>query len=387
MKSERENDTFLYFCIGIHEHTGPMTNIFAQIRIILRSIPAYSKSRIRQIIAYSILLGLLIWAFVLCNRIPSKSVSMDIHSFGPKNVSYAISLPLGQNSNLKEFPDSLFQSVFSKSGRDGISFSVNAGSIPYSADLGYNELGKYKEKLRSHYPNDSIDVLNGLVNVDFRIENNIHRLSIDGKGTYSPREPIQKLDTEVSPLGYQITELDSSGARYAFGGSLHVCYKDTLSGIIDIPSPHSNSKRFFYNDSVWSFNDVSQAYVGIKLNGHRTVFNKDNGSGGNGLFRGMKTRITIDFAAPVEFSNMNPEPDVVTMTGLMFNDPDKIVRLSSEGLFFHVSYLENKNFQSMKMFVLTAAITALATLIISLIYKLIRYSLHRKKREKENVNL
>ncbi len=357
-----------------------MANIFAQIKIILRTIPTYSRSRIQQILACSLLLGLLIWVFVLCNRIPSKSVSMDIKSFGPENVSFSINIPLGQNSNLRDYPDSLFQAVYSKSGRDGIIVGATTGTIPYSADWNYNELHRYKERIRTQYPDDFVDDLNGLLDVDFMIENNIHRLSLSGKKRYST-QPITKIeDPQISPKVYRLFDLDSSSTAYAFKGSIHVCYKDTLSSDTAISSPHFNSKRFFYNDSVWSFNDISQAYIGIKLNGSKTVFTNNGFSGGNGHFRGMNTIITIDFAAPVEFSRMNPEPDVTTMTGLVFNDPEKITRIAENGLFFHVGYLENENIQSMKMFVLTAAITALATLIISLIYKLIRFSRHRKNR-------
>ena len=302
---------------------------------------------------------------------------MDIHSYGPENVSYDIVIPLGQSSNLRDYPDSLFKSVYSKSGRDEISVWATTGTIPFSAD---SKLHQYKERIRAQYPGSMIEDLNGLLDVDFKVENNIHRLSLSGKKRYSKQSITKIEDSQISPKVYQIFDLDSSATAYAFKGSMHVCYKDTLSGGICITAPHFNSKRFLYNDSVWSFNDISQAYIGIKLNGSKTVYTNNGIGGGNGLFRGMDTKITIDFAAPVEFSSMNPEPDVTTMTGLVFKDPDKITRIAAEGLFFHVGYLENENIQSMKMFVLTAAITALATLIISLIYKLIRFSRHRKNR-------
>jgi hypothetical protein len=87
-------------------------------------------------------------------------------------------------------------------------------------------------------------------------------------------------------------------------------------------------------------------------------------------------RVSLNFMGPVSFSQMMPTPDVITMSGVEFNDPEKIQQLRMKGVEMLVHFEQLKNIQSMRIFILTSLITLCVTVIIKEIYNLLACKLN-----------
>ena len=88
--------------------------------------------------------------------------------------------------------------------------------------------------------------------------------------------------------------------------------------------------------------DISQSYVNLKLNSCTID----------------SIQLTIDFVGVTEFSRMNPEPDIVNMNSIVFTDPVKLYKIRNHGLQFHAKFVELQNFQQIRVFSVTAIMSA-----------------------------
>ncbi|MBE6213595.1 MAG: hypothetical protein E7131_02810 [Rikenellaceae bacterium] len=90
----------------------------------------------------------------------------------------------------------------------------------------------------------------------------------------------------------------------------------------------------------------------------------------------------IDFLGPVELLPMNPEPDVVSMTGFEFTDSLKLRQIMLNGLEFHARFPQTESLQSARIFFLTTFISLFFTLLCTLIYRMIRKKCLTAKKSK-----
>ena len=79
---------------------------------------------------------------------------------------------------------------------------------------------------------------------------------------------------------------------------------------------------------------------------------------------------------------MTPEPDSVSMTGMSFTSPEKILKITSDGIVFHVTFEQNKNLQAVKIFWVTTIIAALLGLFFDQAYKWGKYLKQKRRMEK-----
>ena len=91
----------------------------------------------------------------------------------------------------------------------------------------------------------------------------------------------------------------------------------------------------------------------------------------------------IDFLGPVELLPMNPEPDVVSMTGFEFTDSLKLRQIMLNGLEFHARFPQTESLQSARTFFLTMIISLLFTLLCTLSYRIARQQYKSAKKPKQ----
>lgn len=119
----------------------------------------------------------------------------------------------------------------------------------------------------------------------------------------------------------------------------------------------TNSYHQLVKPSIFSLYDMSQSYYYISLNGE--------------FDRGY---IEIDCTGATDFSDMYPQPDLKTMSSVIFTNEEKIRIIKSNGLKFHAEFKELKNKQNARVFVLSAVMSALiaifVTFLIMAIYKI-----------------
>ena len=114
---------------------------------------------------------------------------------------------------------------------------------------------------------------------------------------------------------------------------------------IEIKDPH----EIALGDPGWfTMEDISQAYYKFNLKSE-TI---------DSIY------LRIDFVGSTNFSLITPEPDVITMSSIAYDNPEKIKIIKEKGLFFHVKFSELENRQNVRMFFLTAIMSALFTIFI-----------------------
>ena len=78
--------------------------------------------------------------------------------------------------------------------------------------------------------------------------------------------------------------------------------------------------------------------------------------------------ISIEFYGATLFSDMYPKPDKTTMCSIEFTSYCKIQEIMNNGLYFHTEFIELKELAAMRMFILTALISAIIAFLINVIY-------------------
>ena len=117
-----------------------------------------------------------------------------------------------------------------------------------------------------------------------------------------------------------------------------------------------------FTSNLFSLYDISQSYIHLEMNQYIARYNNIS--------------LTLNCAGATEFSQMDPEPDLVTMNGITFNDRDKLKQICENGLLMHATYKQMINLQTIRMYVLTTLlawfVAELAMCFIALVKRKIK---------------
>lgn len=111
---------------------------------------------------------------------------------------------------------------------------------------------------------------------------------------------------------------------------------------------HFSSKHITRPPGWFSLRDISQAYFKINLKSESID----------------SIKLKIDFDGATDFSQIYPAPDKVTMSSIEYKEFPKLNYIKYHGIVFHAHFKEFANMQSIRMFFLTAIMSALFTVII-----------------------
>ena len=81
--------------------------------------------------------------------------------------------------------------------------------------------------------------------------------------------------------------------------------------------------------------------------------------------------LTIDYKGAADFGYLYPEPDEKTMNSIRYTDRNKLNVIGTYGLKYHVSFPDMENLQNIRILILTAIVTLLFTIFVTLIYKIL----------------
>ncbi len=91
--------------------------------------------------------------------------------------------------------------------------------------------------------------------------------------------------------------------------------------------------------AIYTPYDISQGYFHYKLDFPTTE-------------RHAST-VEINFGGASEILGISPQPDSITFTSIIFNNPQKIDEIRKNGLWFHAQFRQQENLQVLRMFVIT----------------------------------
>ena len=95
-----------------------------------------------------------------------------------------------------------------------------------------------------------------------------------------------------------------------------------------------------------------------------------------------KLILEIDFIGATDFSAMLPAPDEVSMSSVIFTDPNKIDQILHNGLKFHATFPEMQNKQTIRVFALTGVLGFILTIFFSFMINVVGYWMNLKKSSK-----
>lgn len=168
------------------------------------------------------------------------------------------------------------------------------------------------------------------------------------------------LNSVVVPLQYE-------GNEFRFGTFLT---SSALSAFPSILSPWDISQRTYR---------IQYKSDGVRVNGNTIGYTTNDRWEPTTPLAEFK----IDFLGPVELLPMNPEPDVVSMTGFEFTDSLKLRQIMLNGLEFHARFPQTESLQSARTFFLTMIISLLFTLLCTLSYRIARQQYKSAKKPKQ----
>lgn len=79
--------------------------------------------------------------------------------------------------------------------------------------------------------------------------------------------------------------------------------------------------------------------------------------------------ISIEFNGAIDYSNMFPSPDKVTMSGIEFVDQNKILEICKHGLRFHSEFIELNGMSAQRTFILSGIVSLILSILATLILK------------------
>lgn len=138
-----------------------------------------------------------------------------------------------------------------------------------------------------------------------------------------------------------------------------------ISGIRWLTSTSSNLGKYTsgsYERPTWyALEDITQKYYDF----HLISATIDS------------VQLKFDFVGATDFSLIQPEPDVITMSSIEFTNPDKIFEIKRRGLQFYAEFKELKNLQTIRMFAVTTILGGMFLIFLAMIViaglKLIRW--------------
>lgn len=171
-------------------------------------------------------------------------------------------------------------------------------------------------------------------------------------------------DSKTSFLG---TNIPYVNIFHLESGEEQMSQTGFISGIMAPQMVFYDPFELALGDPGWfTLEDISQAYYKFNLKS-QTI---------DSLY------LRIDFVGAATFSTIDPAPDVITMSSIAYDNPEKIKKIKEKGLFFHVKFSELENRQNVRMFFLTAIMSALFTIFIGFLVLALYKLAVRKKIER-----
>lgn len=355
-----------------------MTSFFAQIWILIKRIPPYSKKCLLKTVCIFLLLIGFVTVFHYCSDIPTTTLDVYVETYNMPRFEMELYSFMGYGVHIKNPLDSTFLSPFFASNRFGIEYNFTTDSL-FGRRLLENrsfEPAKCIKQLKKKFQEDSrIDSLESMIHTSWKIQRPNRKIQIYEEKAY--RNFFDYFPGDSS--SYRIFYLTNKDEKASIKSEEWVLFNNPKSQF----AVNHNAKVFrkgpFYNTPLWALYDVSQSYVGLTLTGWNRPDTTWHYWGDEPELENCPVKLTVDFGSAVSITPMTPAPDRVTMTGVVFESPEKIRSILTNGVVCHVKYLQNEGIQSMKLFWISTIITALATWLVTTLFRWIQFAIRRRK--------
>lgn len=304
----------------------------------------YCKS-LRKVL-HLLLLGLLFFFVWLCfqiypkwNEIPNQTIKANMIAFGDISDSsccnFEININAGSVHNVRKDKDSTNRMIIWHRSKNPVRYNSDVNLLHILKD----DSTKHRDKLSNMHSFYVLDYqCSTTINARHSHSDSHHQYdSLSFSYIYKPLPCNESSSISYSGRGF-----------VAFTKSIYkeqeLCGKGDLSFNTNLINSKPEMK------SLW---DITQANYNIYIACENISCDT----------------ISIDFYGATIFSNMYPNPDKTTMSGIEFTSPDKVNEIIKNGLRFHAEFLELKEMAAMRIFVLTSLLSLFIALIANYITK------------------
>lgn len=309
-----------------------------------------------------ILIGLLFYFFIHVynrwNKIPYHIIDTYVSANGiisnESNYDFVANIDVGENhsykylynNRLEENNDSFYSSII---------FHTNnnySDTFPYI--LSRRGEKEVLFKIRKQYQ-DKIFNKKSYYYVSYHLRSNLNTHFKNPRQDEIPYDCIDRFAYVKMPYMY----IDSLWGTNAIGFIISAYHNRDIQ--------YHNHNDTIYNGfalstinnkpSILSLYDISQANYNIILSNDHINCNS----------------ITINFSSPVDFSRMHPNPDITSVSSVVFTDSTAIQTILKNGLFFHVDFLDLKMKATTRIFLLSFILSIVVSFYANILYNVIYY--------------
>jgi len=312
-----------------------MTNHFLQIWLLVKGWLTHVEARTWHLVLSLAALALCSQVFVWTNEIPEADVEVRfLRECGQAEMSH-LALDFRINNGIFSIRDSLPRSMFR------FEFENSPSELyPQVSD-------SVRTEFRSVFGNDpDIEHIHFVYHYVFGLK-------------YRSRAWVTRHSLRMPPFsrdgswGYGYSHCEHKDGWTSISNHVKVAGLSAATDDVEAYlSGHSPNLMAF--PSIWTMWDISQKTYRLRLDTDAKSV----------------SRISFDFFGPAEFLPMDPEPDVVTMSGFLFTDSLKVAQIRREGLTFHAKFAQTENLQNLRGFALTTFITLFFTLAGTLAFRI-----------------
>lgn len=279
-----------------------------------------------------------IFLFNAFNAIPARDIYINLRNVGDidsARCNILINMDYGGKADedpsyrmniieIQSFSSKNAKSLFNKNNRDQ-RFSMRK---------------KYSYRVLSRLFQDSLNNISSMYSLEYKCYSNI------GKIISSKDSVLKNQDGSMSSIRQPYLLKEKAGTCVAGGG--HVLFPNVPEGrgLFTFGTSVDNGKQKLCY--LW---DITQLNLNFKLN----------------CSYKLNCKLAFEFYGPVDFSAMYPTPDKKTVSGIEFTNPDKINIIRTNGLSYHVDFLNNRNLQEVRNLVITAIMSMVIALICNII--------------------
>lgn len=316
-----------------------MTNHFLQIWLLVKGWLTHVEARTWHLLLSLAALALCSQVFVWTNEIPEADVEVRfLRECGQAEMS-RLALDFRINNGIFSIRDSLPRSMFY--------FRLKNGLSRWRPNVSLDVSDSIKTEFRSVFGNDP-----NIEHIHF-----VYHYVLGSK--YQSRAWTTRHNFRMPPFsrdgfwGYGYSHCEHKNGWTSITNHVKIAglseRADTLNSHI-----YGYLESLMAFPSIWTMWDISQKTYRLRLDTDAKSV----------------SRISFDFFGPAEFLPMDPEPDVVTMSGFLFTDSLKVAQIRRKGLTFHAKFAQTENLQNLRGFALTTFITLFFTLAGTLAFRI-----------------
>lgn len=303
------------------------------------------RRRIKLITFILLLLGILycINLYYISNTIPTRRIEINLREKGDADSAICY-IYINLNYSQATLKDS---TLIHNNINIKASCQENATPLfpPENRDVHFMMMEKGSYRHLSHLLNDSLNNIYLMYILDYKLYSNIG-------GIKRTKEFLKKNeDGSISYMSAPVWNNDTQDYPYIKGKGF-ILFPATKNGIGNYSF---NTNIDNQSQKIWYPWDISQSNIKFSLNTSNINCKK----------------IQFNFYTPTNFTAMYPEPDKISCTSIEFTNQQKILSIIKDGLFFHVSFPNNKTLLDLRNLIINSLTSIIIAFICNIIWNLL----------------